>query len=217
MPATQRSEVTRHATPDFPLLRFSVRHYSIFALHIFRLAKYRVLPFPIYTKFPSFHLRKAISKQPAVVIFYRGGWCPYCNLELGRLQEAEPELRELGYQILAISPDRPAKLAESAETEDLNYTLLSDATMTAAKAFGIAFRVDDATVERYKGFGIDLAASSGQAHQLLPVPAVFLIGADGKIGFAYANPDYRVRMDPSLLLCAAKAALPDAQAGEAGE
>jgi peroxiredoxin len=117
----------------------------------------------------AFDLSAAVSRKPAVLIFYRGGWCPYCNLHLGQLQEAEADLVKLGYQILAISPDRPAKLAESVEKGKLSYTLLSDAAMDAAKAFGIAFRVDDTTVEKYKGYGIDLEAASGQAHHLLPV------------------------------------------------
>ena len=160
----------------------------------------------------AFDLAAAVRRQPAVLIFYRGGWCPYCNVHLGQLQEAEADLRALGYQILAISPDRPEKLAESVEKLQPDYVLLSDRTMAAAQAFGIAFRVDDATLEKYKGFGIDLEAASGETHHLLPVPAVFIVGTDGRIRFAYANPDYKVRLSPEELLTAAKAAL---SAGEA--
>jgi peroxiredoxin len=153
----------------------------------------------------DFSLRAAAAKKPSILIFYRGGWCPYCNLHLGQLQTAEPELLKLGYQILAISPDRPEKVSEGAEK--VNYTLLSDASMTAAKAFGIAFRVDDATLDKYKGYGIDLEAASGQKHHLLPVPAVFVAGADGRIHFVYVNPDYKIRLAPEVLLAAAKAAI----------
>jgi peroxiredoxin len=155
----------------------------------------------------SFDLKAAVAKKPTILIFYRGGWCPYCNLHLGQLQTAEADLLNLGYQILAISPDRPARLRESENTEKLTYTLLSDASMTAAKAFGIAFRVDDATLEKYKGYGIDLEAASGETHHLLPVPAMFIAGTDGVISFAYVNPDYKVRLAPEVLLAAAKSAL----------
>lgn len=153
----------------------------------------------------DFSLRAAVGKKPSILIFYRGGWCPYCNLHLGQLQTAEPELIKLGYQILAVSPDRPEKVSEGAEK--VNYTLLSDASMTAAKAFGIAFRVDDATLDKYKGYGIDLEAASGQKHHLLPVPAVFVAGADGRIHFVYVNPDYTIRLAPEVLLAAARASI----------
>jgi peroxiredoxin len=153
----------------------------------------------------DFSLRAAVAKKPSILIFYRGGWCPYCNLHLGQLQTAEPELLKLGYQILAISPDRPEKVSEGAEK--VNYTLLSDASMTAAKAFGIAFRVDDGTLDKYKGYGIDLEAASGQKHHLLPVPAVFVAGADGRIHFVYVNPDYKIRLAPEVLLAAARASI----------
>lgn len=156
----------------------------------------------------AFDLSGAVAKKPTVLIFYRGGWCPYCNTHLGQLQTAEAELLKLGYQILAISPDRPEKLGESVEKHKLTYTLLSDHSMKAAQSFGIAFRVDDATLEKYKGYGIDLEAASGQKHHLLPVPAVFIVGTDSIVKFVYVNPDYKVRLEPAVLLAAAKAALP---------
>lgn len=154
-----------------------------------------------------YDLNAAIGRKPTVVIFYRGGWCPYCNMQLGQLQTLEPELLKLGYQILAISPDRPENLVESVEQHTLSYTLLSDHAMKAARAFGIAFRVDDGTIETYKGYNIDLEAASGEKHHLLPVPAVFILGTDGAIRFTYANPDYKVRLAPEVVLAAAKAAL----------
>ncbi len=92
------------------------------------------------------------------------------------------------------------------------FTLLSDASMSAARAFGIAFRVDDATFARYKSFGIDLEAASGQTHHELPVPAVFILDRAGVIRFAHANPDYTVRLAAEPLLEAARsvAAMPAA-------
>ena len=151
-------------------------------------------------------LNAAIRNTPTVLIFYRGGWCPYCTAHLGQLQTIDADLRRLGYQILAISPDRPEVLRELPDDADVSYTLLSDSRMEAAKAFGIAFRVEDETVKRYKGFGIDLEEASGHDHHLLPVPAVFIIGTDEVIRFSYVNSDYKVRLEPKRVLEAAKAA-----------
>lgn len=153
----------------------------------------------------SLNLRATAKEQPLVLIFYRGGWCPYCNAHLGQLQEIDPQLRELGYRIIAVSPDRPEELAKSTAKDELTYTLLSDSTMEAAQAFGLAFTVDEATLEKYAGYGIDLEAASGEKHHMLPVPAVFLVGKDGVIDFAYANPDYKTRIEPEVLLAKAKA------------
>lgn len=147
------------------------------------------------------------AKQPLVMVFYRGGWCPYCTRHLAELGKIEGELRDMGLRIVAVSPDRPEVLAESMNSNELTYRLLSDSSMAAAKAFGIAFRVDDATVEQYKGYGIDLEAAAGQKHHLLPVPAVFIIGTDGRIRFAYANSDYKVRLSGEALLEAARSSV----------
>ena len=147
-------------------------------------------------------LSEILAKKPTVVVFYRGGWCMYCNAQLGQLKQAEPKILESGWQILAISPDRPAKLAESVAKHQVNYALLSDSDMAAARAFGLAFRVDDATVTKYQDYGIDLGDASGRDHHLLPVPAVFLVDTDGTIVFQYVNPDYAVRLHPDVLLAA---------------
>lgn len=113
----------------------------------------------------------------------------------------------MGYQIIAISPDRPEKLKESILKHNLNYTVLSDSPMESAKAFGIAYKVDKETVANLNKFGIDLEDASGKKHNYLPVPAVFVIGVDGVIKFTYVNSDYKVRIDTDVLLSAAKAAL----------
>jgi peroxiredoxin len=137
---------------------------------------------------------------PTVIAFYRGGWCPYCNRQLSALQEIMPELKEKGWQLIALSPDKPEELKKTIAGENLEYTLVSDSKMEAAKAFGIAFQVDQPTIELYKTYKIDLVAASGEEHQQLPVPSVFLIDADGKITYAYSNPDYKVRLSSEELL-----------------
>jgi peroxiredoxin len=146
---------------------------------------------------------------PSVLIFYRGGWCPYCNVHLGQIAKAESELKQMGYQVLAISPDRPEELQKSVDKQHLSYQLLSDSDMALCRAFGLAFRVDDATIKQYHGYGIDLEKSSGQSHHLLPVPAVYIVDTEGVIRFAHWTPDYKTRLQPETLLNAARQALPN--------
>lgn len=150
-------------------------------------------------------LNAVISNKPTVLLFYRGGWCPVCNMQLSGIKTIESELVRLGYQFIGISADRPEKIRNTIKKHDQKYLLLSDNKMTGAKAFGIAFKVDEKTLNKYKEYGIDLEDASGETHHILPVPAVFVIGTDGIIKFEYINPDYRVRLDPEVLLAAAKA------------
>ena len=117
----------------------------------------------------------------------------------------------MGFQIIAASADRPQKLAQTSEKVNMTYQLVSDASQEGAKAFGLAYKVDDQTHQRYKkGLGLDLEEASGYSHHILPVPAVYIIGTDGVIRFQYVNPDYRVRLDPDILLAAAQALLKEA-------
>lgn len=155
----------------------------------------------------TFDLNAFVKEQPVVLVFYRGGWCPYCNVHLKELMDVDPELRALGYQILAVSPDKPQKLAESMEKHEMTYRLLSDTAMRAAQALGVAFQVEDNAVEKFREYGIDLEESSGEKHHLLPVPSVFIIGRDGIVEYTYHNPDYKTRLDAEELIKQAKAAL----------
>jgi peroxiredoxin len=154
----------------------------------------------------SVSLNQLLQGHTSVLIFYRGGWCPYCNAHLADIQRVEADLKTLGVQILAISPDRAEILVQSVDKNALTYQLLSDASMDTAKAFGIAFQVDAPTLDVYKGYGIDLEVASGQSHHLLPVPSVFVVNRDGLVAFSYVNPDYKQRLHPDVLVAAAKAA-----------
>ena len=155
----------------------------------------------------SYAFDPASRAVPAVLIFYRGGWCPFCNAHMGQLKAAEATLRDRGYEVLFLSSDRPdillSSLTDDIEKEVAHYTLLSDSDAIAARAFGVAFRVDPKTVEQYKGFGIDLEQTQGNAGNILPVPAVYVIGKDGKIVFAHFDPDYQQRLSAEKLLAAA--------------
>ena len=150
-------------------------------------------------------LHAALAGKPTVLIFYRGGWCPYCTKHLMALANIVDDLKAAGHQLLAISPDQPAKLKETPDRDQLDYTLLSDSEMNAAKAFKIAFQVPEELVAKYKSeYQIDLEAASGKTHHLLPHPAVFVVDAKGVIRFAHVNPDYKQRLDPQAILKAAR-------------
>ena len=143
--------------------------------------------------------------KPVVLTFFRGGWCPYCNLHLSELRLAEKQLKEMGFDIWFISIDKPELLLESLDDPDIGYTVYSDSALNATRAFGLAFRVDDELNERYLSYDIDLEKASGENHHVLPAPATYIIGRDGIINFAYINPDYKVRLHPNVLLAAAQA------------
>lgn len=150
-------------------------------------------------------------QRPLLLGFYRGGWCPYCNAQLMGMRRIEADLVAKGYELVFASADSVASLRasldETAAGGEAAYTLASDASMTVAEAFGVAYRLDDRTVARYRDYGIDLEAASGHDHHMLPVPAVFLIDTNGVVRFHYVNPDYRWRVDPRLLLTAADVVL----------
>ena len=150
-------------------------------------------------------------ERPAILIAFRGGWCPYCNVHLSELRHAIPEISAMGIDVLFLSGDRSELLISSLkrETQDyidgLGYTILSDANAQAAIALGIAFKASDRTLEGRRKKGDDIGGSSMARHGVLPVPAVFAINREGMITFAYANPDYKIRLSPDELLAAAGA------------
>lgn len=149
-------------------------------------------------------LEELVNRTPTVIIFYRGGWCPYCTRHLAGLAEIEPELKSRGYQILALSADDAAHAAATETDVPLGYQLLADSKMEAAKGFGVAFKVDAPTLEKLASYKIDIEEASGETHQLLPVPAVFLTDKAGTITYRHFEPDYKQRLSTKELLAAAK-------------
>ena len=143
---------------------------------------------------------------PAVVSFYRGGWCPYCNIELKALQDRLPEIEELGAKLVAITPETPDNALSTQEKNEIGFDVLSDDGNRVASAFGLTFRLPDAVNDIYKGFGIDLEASNGEASQTLPVPATFVIGKGGKVLKAFVDADYTSRAEPDEIIAALKEA-----------
>lgn len=140
------------------------------------------------------------EEQPLVIVFFRGSWCPICSRHTQALMKVYPELKEKGYEMIGVSPDTVENTKANMEQGSISFPLYSDSALDAAKGFGLAFKVDDATVTKYKGYGIDLAKASGRDHQSLPVPAIFVVNQDGVIDFAHSDPDYRKRFEPGKLV-----------------
>ena len=149
----------------------------------------------------SVDVAELVAQKPTVLIFYRGGWCPFCTKHLAAIQKVAPKIEEMGFQIVGISPDRPAKNREAAEKHAVGYQLFSDSSADATKAFGLAFRLPDSLVSTYKNeYGIDIEADSGEKHHILPVPPVYIVGTDGTIRFAHFDPNYRERLGTGQIL-----------------
>ena len=147
------------------------------------------------------------AEGPAVVSFYRGGWCPYCNIELRALQERLPEIEALGARLVAITPETPDNALTTQEKNEIGFDVLSDGDNRVASAFGLTFRLPDTVNDLYKGqFGIDLEASNGEASQTLPIPATFVIGKGGKVLKAFVDADYTRRAEPDEIIAALKEA-----------
>ncbi len=145
-------------------------------------------------------LGQLLARGPLVLSFYRGAWCPYCNLELQAWQRHLPALRARGAGFAAISPQLPDASLTLAEKHALAYPVLSDAGNRVARRFGIVYTLDASLRPVYEQFGIDLAAANGDSSFELPVPATYLIGRDGMIAGAWIDADYRHRAEPSAVL-----------------
>lgn len=156
----------------------------------------------------SFEFDPEKLERPVVLLTFRGGWCPYCNLYLSEMRHTIPEIKAMGVDVLFLSGDRAELLFESLslETQEdidgLDYTILSDANAEAAIALGIAFTAGDRTVNWLQEKGHDFADSAIAKHRALPVPAVFVIDTKGLIRFAHTNPDYKVRLPADELIAA---------------
>jgi peroxiredoxin len=136
-----------------------------------------------------------ILNKKTVLIVYRGGWCPYCNSQLSDMQEIEKQIIDLGYQIVAVSPDAPKFLKQTQEKEKLQYLLYSDSEGIFAQALGVAFKREKPKLEKY---------SEGKNPGFLPVPTVYVINNSKEIEFMYINPKYSQRLKGDLLLAVLK-------------
>ncbi len=145
-------------------------------------------------------LKSLHGGKPTVIVFYRGGWCPYCNLELREWQRLLPELQSVGAQLIAISPQLPDSSLNTSQKNELAYPVLSDSSLAAANAFGIAFELPPELVELYSKVGNDLPTVNGNGQWVLPIPATFVFDAAGNLVFRHVESDYRQRAEPAQVI-----------------
>jgi len=144
-----------------------------------------------------FDVATLLAKGPVVVTFYRGGWCPFCNLELKAYQAVLPRIAAAGASIVAISPEKPDVTVNTAEKNALSFPVLSDVGHAVGKAFGVVYAFTDDLRGVYEGFRLDIPVKNGTPDDWsLPLSATYVIGADGVVLFADTRVDYRERTDP---------------------
>jgi peroxiredoxin len=149
----------------------------------------------------SIELDGLLERGPVVLAFYRGQWCPYCNLELRAYQKLLPQIQALGANLVAVSPQTPDNSLGTAEKNELAYPVLSDVGLHVARAYGIAFDLPPELIELYRRrWSNDLVKWNGEGGWSLPIPATYLIDQGGRIVLAHVDPDYRDRLDPEAVL-----------------
>lgn len=150
----------------------------------------------------SISLYNLLETGPVVLVFYRGNWCPFCNLHLRSLQEIAPILEDKGAQLLAITPQKPDESLKQVKAEDYPFEILSDLDYSVTAAFDLYFELSPKLQAVYKKFGIDLEEYNGAGRTALPVPGTFVIDQGGIIRAAQADTDYKKRMEPEAILMA---------------
>lgn len=141
-----------------------------------------------------------LEHGPVVLNIYRGGWCPYCNLEMKALIDAIPEIQARGAQLVGMSPETPSKVAETGSRNGANFDILSDEGNHVAEQLGLVFELPESLRPLYKQFGIDIPAYNGDETFRLPLPATYIVRKDGVIAYGYAKADYTLRMEPAEIL-----------------
>ena len=162
-------------------------------------------------KIKEFSLPNALGKQIsikeilsnnsyAILNFYRGGWCPYCSLELNEFKRYINDFNNLNTKIVAISPQTPDATLSTQEKLELSFEVLSDVDNIVSKEFGLVFKLDDEVVDIYKSFNIDLASSNNSNNNEIPIPATYLIDKNMQIIYHFVDEDYTNRLDPAILI-----------------
>jgi peroxiredoxin len=152
----------------------------------------------------SVSLQAALGTGPVVLSFYRGSWCPFCNLELNALQARLAEIRAANGRLIAVSPEKPDASLSHAEKLSLEFDVLCDQGNRVARDYGLIMRVPQSLRPLYLQWGIDLPAANGDDSYELPVPATYVIAPTGQIPAAYVDKDYTKRMEPDDIIAALK-------------
>ncbi len=162
-------------------------------------------------KMPAFNLKDANGKSVSsadllkqsnlVVVFYRGSWCPFCNLYLRKLQQNISAIKENGGNLAAISVENPDNSLAIAKKNEIDFTVLSDPNLDVARKFGIVYRLPAATDETYKTkYNLDIAAHNEMSKPELPLSATYVINQKGEIVYAFLEPDYKKRAEPQAII-----------------
>lgn len=152
-----------------------------------------------------------VRRGPTLIVFYRGGWCPYCNAQVRRMTEAYPELEKRGVTPALISVDRPEAAAQTRASYEIPFPVLSDPDLEAHRAFRVVHQASDKERAALREAGVDLEAASGKSHHSYAIPSMFLFGEDGKLVWRHVDPDYTVRpsMDQVLRILDANGFAPE--------
>ncbi len=161
-------------------------------------------------KMPQFNLKDATGKTVSsadllkqgnlVVVFYRGSWCPYCNVYLRNLQKNMAQIKAAGGNVVAISVENPDNSLAISKKNEINYTVLSDPGLSVAKQFGIVYDFPKETDEAYKAHGLDIAKHNAMAKPQLPLSATYIVNKKGEIVYAFLEPDYKKRAAPDVIV-----------------
>lgn len=190
----------------------SPKAISILGKSAEKLAKLRIeeTALKVGDRIPSFTLKNAVGEHidsadlledgPLVINFYRGAWCPYCNVELNGYQDILENIHSKGAQLVAISPELPDNSLSLIEKHELKYEILTDLNNDLAKELGLVFSLDTELKSLYKDFGIDLESAHGNQNYELPVPATYVIDETGTVIMSYVNVDYTDRLEPEEVL-----------------
>ncbi len=145
-------------------------------------------------------IRSILKEHKVVLAFYRGTWCPYCNLELRALQNALPEIEAKGAKLVAISPQTPDNTLTTVEKNELSFEVLSDVDGIVGRKMKLIYTLPSELVELYKSFKIDLVKSNGNLENELPIAATYIVEQDGNISYHFLAEDYKLRADPEDII-----------------
>lgn len=161
-------------------------------------------PAPVFTAIDqngkSVSLSKLLLNGPVVLVFYRGQWCPHCNKHLKKLEDSLNFIRGKGATVVAITPEKPESISKTIEKTKASYSIVFDEGLKIMKSYDVAFAVDSKTIERYKGYGIDFNEANAGNGANLPVPALYIIGKDGKIIYRHFDTNYTKRPSVAEIL-----------------
>lgn len=139
------------------------------------------------------NLKKLLKKGPVVLMFYRGAWCPYCNKQLKQLQDSLQLINELSGTVIAVTPETIESIGKTVEKTNAEFRIIHDENLCIMKAYDVAYELEASVLQRYEKTGIDLEGTNGSNGANLPVPATYIIGQDGRIVYAFFDPDYKKR------------------------